>query len=975
MQNRSPISRELLCVILLIGTLLIGFLYAETVLREGFEDLAIGSINSQAGWTVSSGSCTITDDSNFVNTGLKAARFTTNGQSLVVNHTAFSGTEAGISGILYLDVWVRIKSMTEKDFALSGYDLFGGSQKRAFVLEFDTPTANGGDFRIYDGSSKTTTGQYVLGDWNRLSARIDYDRAIYTAIFNNGEAVTVNFREEYTPSASGSRQADVKEFHQLRINLGYDSASGSVDAALDDIYIGSDPLPDITFPVLEVNYTITVEQPEVGSIALSPDRDQYPENSEVTAILTLPEGYLNLGWTGDLSGTELVKTFTVSSNMTISAAVGIDLQNPPEQYVITVNQPDFGSITLNPIGETYFRYTNLTATVDIPVGCLFEGWTGDLSGTDLEQQFVVLQNMVIGAIIVQDTTPARIYSVSNSNDFKNCCRETNLRPGDIVEVSDGSYTIGGLTIESSGTSNQPILIRSKNIGGAILVGESYFDLRRAAYIQIEGFDIRSNVYTVIKLQACHHIRITRNFIHLTEIEGQGGKWILIGGIWNDSSAASHHNRIDHNLFENKHQLGNFITIDGQQEPINQMSQYDYIDCNYFRNIGPRAVNEMEAIRVGVSDLCMSSAYCVIESNLFEECNGDPEIISVKSCDNVVRQNTFRRCQGTLCLRHGNRNEASGNFFFGEGAEGTGGIRVYGNDHKIFNNYFERLTGTKWDAPITLTNGDYDGENSGGLSDHWRVKRATICHNTLVDNNYNIEIGFTNGGKYSKTVKDVIFANNLVLGRQHELIDIITQPDNVQWRGNIMFPDSTAILGLNAGNDEISVMNPMLVHNDNLWRLSSSSPAVDAATDAYDFVTIDIDGQDREGIRDIGADEYSGSPIIVFPLIADDVGPLADETSVAIREERIFPRKYRVLSSYPNPFNLGMTITFTIGKSGNAHLSIYNLLGQKIAELADRNMVSGNYSIIWNAGNLPSGVYWLRLEAADGISVLPISLLK
>jgi len=221
----------------------------------------------------------------------------------------------------------------------------------------------------------------------------------------------------------------------------------------------------------------------------------------------------------------------------------------------------------------------VTANIDVPVGYVFNGWTGDLSGTDREQTFVVLQDMTIGATIVQDTTPATIYTVSDEDDLKDICKGTNLKPGDIVEVLDGNYDSGGITIESSGTSNQPIIIRSKNIGGAILNGDTYFDLRRAAYIQIDGFDIRSNKYTVLKLQACNNIRITRNIFHLTETEGEGGKWILIGGVWDDPSASSHHNRIDHNIFKEKHQLVNFINIDGHQEPYSQMSQYDRIDHN------------------------------------------------------------------------------------------------------------------------------------------------------------------------------------------------------------------------------------------------------------------------------------------------------------------------------------------------------------------------------------------------------------
>ncbi|MEO0875758.1 MAG: chondroitinase-B domain-containing protein, partial [Bacteroidota bacterium] len=51
-------------------------------------------------------------------------------------------------------------------------------------------------------------------------------------------------------------------------------------------------------------------------------------------------------------------------------------------------------------------------------------------------------------------------------------------------------------------------------------------------------------------------------------------------------------------------------------------------------------------------MSLSSGYTIVEHNLFEDCDGDPEIVSVKSCDNIIRHNTFLASYGTLSLRHG-----------------------------------------------------------------------------------------------------------------------------------------------------------------------------------------------------------------------------------------------------------------------------------------------------------------------------------
>ena len=50
----------------------------------------------------------------------------------------------------------------------------------------------------------------------------------------------------------------------------------------------------------------------------------------------------------------------------------------------------------------------------------------------------------------------------------------------------------------------------------------------------------------------------------------------------------------------------------------------------FRDAGPRARNEMEAVRIGWSGISQSSGFTVVEHNVFENVDGDPEIVSVKA---------------------------------------------------------------------------------------------------------------------------------------------------------------------------------------------------------------------------------------------------------------------------------------------------------------------------------------------------------
>ncbi|MCB8999313.1 MAG: discoidin domain-containing protein [Bacteroidales bacterium] len=445
----------------------------------------------------------------------------------------------------------------------------------------------------------------------------------------------------------------------------------------------------------------------------------------------------------------------------------------------------------------------------------------------------------------------------------------NAVPGDTIIVKDGVYSGNGMTLTAKGSANAPILIKAETSLNVELTGSSYFDLRACEYLTFSGFVFTSTDKTIFKLQSCNHIRLTGNIFRLNETSSL--KWIIIQGLWNDAYKYSHHNRIDHNLFENKTQGGNYITIDGTIEPTLQVSQHDVIDHNYFRKNQPRAVNEKESIRAGSSFLSESSGYTLIEQNLFEECDGDPEIISVKCNDNIIRGNTFRRSQGTLSLRHGNRSRIDGNFFLGEGAPGTGGIRIYGDDHIVVNNYFEGLTGNKWDAPITLTNGDVES-GSGSLSSHFRINRAIIAYNTLVNNDYGIEIGFDNNGSYSKPPRDVVMAYNLVKSDKNPLVTYYTTPVNFSWIGNFAELSGTASLGATFTDDQISLSNSGLDFDGSLWLATSSTPSVTVDPSLDGINLVDMQGQLRSSLNMTGADEFISGPVYSFPLDSADIGP-------------------------------------------------------------------------------------------------------
>ena len=87
------------------------------------------------------------------------------------------------------------------------------------------------------------------------------------------------------------------------------------------------------------------------------------------------------------------------------------------------------------------------------------------------------------------------------------------------------------------------------------------------------------------------------------------------------------------------------------------------------------------------------------------------------------------------------------------------------------------------------------------------------------------------------------------------------------------------------------------------------------------------------------------------------------------------KTFRIYSPYPNPFNPVTTIRFSIPFPGKHSIHIYSVTGQLIQTLSDSYFDTGDYIVKWDAVNLPSGVYYLRMENAQYFQVIKITLVK
>jgi len=95
----------------------------------------------------------------------------------------------------------------------------------------------------------------------------------------------------------------------------------------------------------------------------------------------------------------------------------------------------------------------------------------------------------------------------------------------------------------------------------------------------------------------------------------------------------------------------------------------------------------------------------------------------------------------------------------------------------------------------------------------------------------------------------------------------------------------------------------------------------------------------------------------------------------VKNEGKLPDNFKLFQNYPNPFNPTTTIMYTILHSGFVDLTIFDLLGRKVATLANNDHVAGDYSVNFDGSGLSSGVYIYRLKVNDFISNKKLVLMK
>jgi hypothetical protein len=157
--------------------------------------------------------------------------------------------------------------------------------------------------------------------------------------------------------------------------------------------------------------------------------------------------------------------------------------------------------------------------------------------------------------------------------------------------------------------------------------------------------------------------------------------------------------------------------------------------------------------------------------------------------------------------------------------------------------------------------------------------------------------------------------------------------------------------------------------DNGWELEFSIPVdaiqLDPSVDTqFGFETQmnDNDGTARDHITkwwlQSGDASWNNASVFGTAVLLEAIVTGVDQEPVAEI------KSYTLGQNYPNPFNPSTKITYSVAKTEKVKLSVYNVLGVQVSKLVDDVKVAGEYTVEFNARNLPSGIYFYKLETEN-----------
>ena len=498
-----------------------------------------------------------------------------------------------------------------------------------------------------------------------------------------------------------------------------------------------------------------------------------------------------------------------------------------------------------------------------------------------------LNFLIIFALFASSSLIAKTYKVLNINEFNEIVKKAVA--ADSIVLANGVWKDAKIVFKGNGENGKYIFLVAETPGKVTLEGKSCLTisgnwLHISGLVFINGYTPKGAVidFKTSSKDYAYNCVVTECVIdkYNQPVKDSVDHWVCLWG---------KKNKVENCYFGGKTNIGTTLVV--WPNDSNSINNGHLIYRNYFGSRPRLGSNGGESIRIGTSQVCTLSSKTIVDGNYFEHCNGEVEIISNKSCDNILVNNTFFECEGSVVLRHGNNAFVSGNWFIGNGKEFTGGVRVINEGHKIYNNFFYKLRGDGFRSPLTIMNAIPDSPPSG----YAPVKNVIITHNTFYDctTPWAFCVGIEERNRIVRP-EGVIMLNNLVYcPNATELIKSYDKTDGFNLSNNLM------ICAKGMLNDSGTVAGDAFMTKIENYDVPFST----IKAKKLPFIKFDILGQNRGGESVIGAFQNKGVKQVIEIAGSKNCGPFwYKSTASVIKKEVVKGKTISVLAGIDMLYN-------------------------------------------------------------------------
>jgi uncharacterized repeat protein (TIGR02543 family) len=676
-------------------------------------------------------------------------------------------------------------------------------------------------------------------------------------------------------------------------------------------------------------YILTANAVGSGLVVKSPDQPTYVYGDTVVVTAVPDTGWVFASWLGALTGTENPDTLVMASDTTVTATF------TQEEYALTTNIVGSGSVTKSPDQPTYV-YGDTVIVAAIPdTGWVFDGWSDGLTGTENPDTLVVASDTTVTATFTQEEYALTTNIVGSGSITKTPDQPTYVY-GDTVIVAaipDTGWVFNGWSDGLTGTENPDTLVMASDT----TVTATFTQEEYALTTNIVG----SGSVTKSPDQPTY---VYGDTVIVTAIPDQG--WVfdswsdgLTGTENPDTLVMASDTTVTATFTQEEYALTTNTVGSGSVTKSPDQPTYVYGDT-----VVVTAVPDTGWVFDGWSDgltgtenpdtLVMVGDTTVTATFTQEEYALTTNIVGSGSVTKSPDQPTY---------------------VYGD----TVVITAIPDQGWIFDSWSVGLTGTE--NPDTLV-----------------MASDTAVTATFTQGPYTLTIDVVGNGTVTPSPDQPLYDFG-------DSVTVAAVPDSGWvfdgWADGLTGTENPELLVMVSDTTITAIFTRIqytLTTKVNFNGSVIRSP--DQPTYDYGDTVIVTAVPDTGWVFDSWSDGILGTENPDTLVMVSDTTITATFSEIIAGIEEIVPTKFTLFQNTPNPFNPTTVIRFDLPRSAHVKLFVYNVKGELVAMIIDRDMTEGRKEVTWTAMNengnaVASGIYFYRLIAGDFVQTKKMVLIR